>query len=386
MKKLLCGILVLSLLLGVAVVAVGQDDGMMEFEFTEEQIAASPYLQSVLSRLDETYDTSEFAKEGPYRIAFAAQGTSNAWSALMDAHAYWYVEELGEDAVSELLYGDAQARADIQVPQVEDLLAQEPDALILVPMGAAALSAPVERAMMQGVPVVLCASAVETDNFVTEVGTNLFVAGANLAQWLVDAVGAEATEEDPAKILMMTGIPGVTTSVVMEEGALAIFEGNPLIELLDNQPGNWSTAEGKRIMETWLVQHGDEIDGIWSGGAQMTQGIISAYLDAGMDIPPIGGGEWQNGFLRLAIEHGVQYAAWQYPNAMITLCIDAAIQILQGEPIPRFIDFVGRIANSDPFTDAEGESYFRPEWSDDVHGPITMPDEKLAELGFLVSD
>lgn len=384
MKKLLYGILALSLLLAVTAVVFGQDEGAAESEFTEEQIAASPYLQSVLARLDETYDTSEFAKEGPYRIAFAAQGTFNAWSALMDAHAYWYVEELGEDVVSELLYGDAQARADIQVPQVEDLLAQEPDALVLVPMGAAALSAPVERAMMQGVPVVLCASSVETDNFVTEVGTNLFAAGANLAQWLVDAVGSE---DDPAKILMMTGIPGVTTSVVMEEGALAVFGANAdAVEILDNQPGNWSPAEGKRLMETWLVQHGDEIDGIWSGGAQMTQGIISAYLDAGMDIPPIGGGEWQNGFLRLAIENDVQYAAWQYPNAMITLCIDTAIQILQGEPTARFIDFVGRIPNSEPFTDAEGESYFRPEWSDDVHGPITMPDEKLAELGFLVSD
>lgn len=384
MKKLLCGFLALSLLLGMGLVVVGQDDDMASFEFTEEQIAASPYLQSLLSRLDEVYDTSEFAKEGPYRIAFAAQGTSNAWSALMDAHAYWYVEELGEDVVSELLYGDAQASADIQVPQVEDLLAQEPDALILVPMGAAALSAPVERAMAQGVPVVLCASAVETDNFVTEVGTNLFVAGAGLAQWLVDTVG---DAEDPAKILMMTGIPGVTTSVVMEEGAMAVFEAHSdMVELLDNQPGNWSPADAKRIMETWLVQHGEEIDGIWSGGAQMTQGIISAYLDAGMDIPPIGGGEWQNGFLRLATANDVQYAAFQYPNAMITLCIDAAIQILQGEPIPRFIDFVGRIANSEPFTDAEGADYFRPEWSDDVHGPITMPDEKLAELGFLVSN
>ena len=91
--------------------------------------------------------------------------------------------------VAELLYGDAQASADIQVPQVEDLLAQEPDALILVPMGAAALSAPVERAMMQGVPVVLCASAVETNNFVTEVGTNLWVVGASLAQYVVDQLG-----------------------------------------------------------------------------------------------------------------------------------------------------------------------------------------------------
>ncbi|MXV93991.1 MAG: sugar ABC transporter substrate-binding protein, partial [Chloroflexi bacterium] len=204
MKKLITLLLVIALALAVGALALAHDDEMsgMDFEFTDEQIAASPYLQSVLSRLDQSYDTSEFAKDGPYRIAFAAQGTSNAWSALMDAHAYWYVDHLGEDVVSELLYGDAQASADIQVPQVEDLLAQEPDALILVPMGAAALSAPVERAMMQGVPVVLCASAVETDNFVTEVGTNLWVVGASLAQYVVDQLDGEGN------IVIMTGIPG----------------------------------------------------------------------------------------------------------------------------------------------------------------------------------
>ncbi len=379
LRKMTYGLLVLSLLLGTSLVSVGQDDGMMEFEITQEMIDASPYLQSVLSRLDQVYDTSEFAKDPPYRIALAAQGTSNAWSALFDAHAYWYVEHLGEDVISELLYGDAQAQADIQVPQVEDLLAQEPDALILVPMGAAALSAPVERAMMQGVPVVLCASAVETDNFVTEVGTNLFTVGANLAQWLIDTVGADGN------FLMMTGIPGVTTSVIMEEGALAVFDSGG-IELLDNQPGFWSPAEGKKIMETWLAQYGDEIDGIWTGGAQMAQGIISAYEDAGMEIPPIAGGEMQNGFLRSAMDHGFEFYAWMYPNAMITVCLDAAIQILQGEPTSRFIDFVDTMPEARPFTDAEAEDYYRPRWSDDVHGPVTMPDEKLAELGFLVEE
>ena len=382
MKKLLSLLLVLGLLTGLGAATLAQDDDgdMLGFEFTDEQIEASPYLQSVLSRLDETYDTSDFAKDGPYRIALAAQGTSNAWSALFDAHANWYVEHLGEDVVAELLYGDAQASADIQVPQVEDLLAQEPDALILVPMGAAALSAPVERAMMQGVPVVLCASAVETDNFVTEVGTNLWVVGASLAQYVVDQLGGEGN------VVFMTGIPGVTTSDIMEEGAQAVFDANPGINVLDKQPGFWSPADAKGIMETWLVQYGDEIDGIWSGGAQMSQGIISAYLDAGLDIPPIGGGEWQNGFLRLALEHDIKYLAWQYPNAMITMCIDAALQILSGEPIARFIDFSGAIPNSEPFTDVEGADYFREEWSDDVHGPITMPDEKLAELGFTTMD
>ncbi len=378
-RKLIYTLFILSLLLGAPLASLGQDDGMMEFEITQEMIDASPYLQSVMSRLDETYDTSEFAKEPPYRIAFAAQGTSNAWSALMDAHAYWYVDELGEEVVSELLYGDGQANAGVQVPLVEDLLAQDPDALILVPMGAAALSAPVERAMMQGVPVVLCASAVETDNFVTEVGTNLYTVGANLAQWLVATVGADGN------FIMMTGIPGVTTSVIMEEGALAFFEAQG-IELLDNQPGLWSPAEGKKIMETWLAQHGDGIDGIWTGGAQMAQGIISAYEDADMAIPPIAGGEQQNGFLRSAIEHGFPFYAWMYPNAMITTCLDAAIGILQGEPTPRFIDFIHSIPEAQPFTEEAAEDYYMPSWSDDVHGPILMPDEKLAELGFLVEE
>ena len=147
--------------------------------------------------------------------------------------------------------------ADIQVPQVEDLLAQEPDALILVPMGAAALSAPVERAMMQGVPVVLCASAVETDNFVTEVGTNLYSIGATLAQWLIDTVGADGD------FLMMTGIPGTSTSDIMEEGALAVFDSHG-IELMDKQPGDsgrWPKAKrswklGWRSTATRLMAFG----------------------------------------------------------------------------------------------------------------------------------
>ena len=96
------------------------------------------------------YDTTPFKKDRPYRIALAAQGPTNSWATLFDEHARAHVEELGPDVVAELLYADANGSADIQVPQVEDLLSQEPDALILVPMGRAALSAPVDRATGPG--------------------------------------------------------------------------------------------------------------------------------------------------------------------------------------------------------------------------------------------
>ena len=345
--------------------------------FTDAEISASPYLQSVLKRKGENYDATEFRKEGPYRIALAAQGTSNSWSALFDEHANWYAEQLGSSVVGELLYADAQASADKQVPQVEDLLAQEPDALILVPMGAAALTAPVERAMAQGVPVILCASSVETDNFVTEVGTNLYASGAGLAEYLAKRLNGKG------KVLMMTGIPGVSTSDIMEAGGKATFKKYPGIELVDVQPGNWSTAEAKRVMETWLVKHGSGVDGIWSGGAQMSQGIVSAYLDKGMKIPPIGGGEFANGFLRQAVENNLEYGAWQYPNAMIVLCMDAAINTLRGRLVPRFIDFVDHIPGTGTFSNVEGQEYFNKDWSDDVFGPVLFPAERLSKLGYL---
>ena len=345
--------------------------------FTQQEIKSSPYLQSVLKRKGQRYDTTKFRKAGPYRIAIAAQGTSNSWSALFDEHAYWYTEELGKGVISELLYADAQASADKQVPQVEDLLAQEPDALILVPMGAAALTAPVERAMAQGVPVVLCASAVETDNFVTEIGTNLYASGAGLAKYLAEKLNGKG------RVLMMTGIPGVSTSDVMEAGGKATFKKYPGIDLVDEQPGNWSTAEAKRIMETWLVKYGDSIDGIWSGGAQMSQGIVSAYLDKGMKIPPIGGGEYATGFLKQAVENDLEYGAWQYPNAMVVLCMDAAVNILRGRLVPRFIDFVDNLPGTGTFTDSEGKRYYNKKWSDDVFGPILFPDKRLEKLGYL---
>jgi ribose transport system substrate-binding protein len=346
-------------------------------EYTEEELEGNAYLESLVRRLTEEYDTSEFAKDGPYRIALAAQGPTNSWATLFDEHARWYVEQLGPDVVSELLYADANGSADIQVPQVEDLLAQDPDALILVPMGRAALSAPVERAMAQGVPVILCASGVETDNFVTEVGTNLYAAGGNWANWLVEQLGGEGN------IVQMNGIPGVDTAEIEALGAQAVWDANPGINVLDAQYGNWSTSEAKQIMEQWLAQYGEDIDGIWSGGAQMSQGIVSAYQDAGLPIPPIAGGEYAQGFMRLAAENDIDFYAIQYPNAMVILCIDAALQTLRGEPVPRFIDFKDYLERTQDFTSEDMDEFYNPNWSDDVFGPIFLPDERMVELGYM---
>ncbi|RPJ01279.1 MAG: hypothetical protein EHM39_03510 [Chloroflexi bacterium] len=378
MRKLVTFFALLVLLMSAAgTMVTAQDGGDDEPQFTEEEIANSPYLQSLLQRKGEVYDTSEFATEPPYRIALAAQGPTNSWAALFDEHARWRVEEMGEDVVEELLYADANGSADVQVPQVEDLLAQDPDILILVPMGRAALAAPVERAMAQGVPVVLCASGVDTDEFVTEVGANLYRMGKAWAQFVVDELEGEGN------VVQMNGIPGVDTAETEALGAQQVWSENPGITVLDAQYGNWSTAEAKQLMEQWIAQYGEDIDGIWSGGAQMSMGIISAYLDAGLPIPPIGGGEYMNGFLRMADENNVPFYAVQYPPSMSVLCVDTAIKILQGEEVPRYIDVHEEMEETRDFTSEDIDEMFVPNWSDDVFGPVFLPDERMEELGYL---
>ncbi|MCC7452425.1 MAG: substrate-binding domain-containing protein [Anaerolineae bacterium] len=341
------------------------------------QASDNPYLASLNKRLGETYDTAKFKKNGPYKIALASQGPTNSWATLFDAHARWRVAQLGKDVVSELLYADANGSADKQVPQVEDLLSQNPDVLILVPMGSAALSAPVERVMAAGVPVVLCASTVDTDNFVTEVGTNLYRRGQADAEWLVQQLGGKGN------IVQMDGIAGVSTAEIGKAGAKDVWAKNPNIKVLDAQYGNWSTAEAKKLMEQWIAKYGKDINGIWANGAQMAMGIMSAYLDAKLPIPPIAGGEYFNGFLRMASENKLPFHATQYPPSMSVLCVDTAIKVLKGEPVKRFIDFRETIKEADDFTDKDISKYFNPKWSDDVFGPVFLPDEELDKLGYL---
>jgi ABC-type sugar transport system substrate-binding protein len=115
----------------------------------------------------------------------------------------------------------------------------------------------------------------------------------------------------------------------------------------------------------------------------MSQGIIEAFTEANLPVPPLGGGEYANGFLRLAKENNIQFAGWQYPNAMVRTCIDTALEILAGNPVKRFIDFRDSIPNSGTFSTADLDTFYNPAWSDDVFGPIFLSDEKMQELGYM---
>lgn len=314
----------------------------------------------------EMVDTKEYEKDGPYRIAFASQGPTNSWALSYDETLRLAAETTYKDDVEEILYADANGDADKQVSDIEDLVAQQPDALIVTPLGAA-IKAPIERAASQGIPVILCTGKVETNSYVTRVDRDNTLNGTLMAEWVADQVGGKG------EIIMLSGIPGVPTAVDRLAAARKVFKRYPDIKVLGHEYTNWSPTESKKIMESLLVKF-PNVDAIWSDSGINDVGVIQAYTEAGKEIPPMSG-EPLNGFLRVAKENDVPFAAIGYPPYHSERCLQAAIDTLHGEPQPRFINVDAAV-----FTHQEIDQYYEPKCSDDLWVPSELPAPKLKEL------
>jgi ribose transport system substrate-binding protein len=314
----------------------------------------------------EVVNTEEYKKDGPYRIAFASQGPTNSWALTYDETLQLAASTTFKDEVEEILYADANGDADKQVSDIEDLVAQQPDALIVTPLGSA-VKAPIERAASQGIPVILCTGQVDTDSYVTRVDRDNTLNGTLMAEWVADQINRNGD------IIMLSGIPGVPTAVDRLAAARKVFKKYPDINILSHEYTNWSPTEGKKVMESLLVKF-PNVDAIWSDSGIQDIGVIQAYTEAGEQIPPMSS-EPLNGFLRLAEENNVPFAAIGYPPYHSERCLQAAIDTLHGEPQPRFINVDAAV-----FTDQEIGQYFEPQCSDDLWVPSELPTAKLEEL------
>ena len=154
-------------------------------------------------------------------------------------------------------------------------------------------------------------------------------------------------------------------------------------EILDEQYGQWSTSEAKKIAEQWIAKYGKTIQGIWSDGGQMSQGIVEAFQEAKLPVPPLASADYSNGLLRQVKDGNIKFSAGQYPNAMVILCIDTALKILNGESVSRFIDFRSAMEKTQDVNTSNIDTFFNPKWSDDVFPPIFLPNSKMVELKYM---
>jgi ribose transport system substrate-binding protein len=309
-------------------------------------------------------DTSKFKKEAPsggYRVAFAAQGPTNSWALENEEAFKYHAKERG----AEVLYASANGDATKQVDNIQQLASQDPDAMVVVPMGPG-IKGQVQAAANQNIPVVLCAGRLEGNSGAISTVARSYELQATLwAEWLVKQLGGKG------RVAMLSGIAGVPTAEYQKAAAEQVFKQHPGIEVVAKEYTDWSPTKAKTVAATLVSK---DLDGIWSDSAISDLGVVEAYEAAGKPIPPLTG-DSSNAFLKAVDGKNVKFALSPFPPEQSTECLDVALDALAGKKVPNVVN-----VEAEAFTNEQIDDYVRKDCSDDLWIPTSLPAPLLKKL------
>jgi ribose transport system substrate-binding protein len=230
---------------------------------------------------------------------------------------------------------------------------------VLVPLGQAADTGPVERAMAQGTKVILCDSMVNTDNYTSLVNPDPSTAAKPLAEWLAKRM------QYKGNLLYIGGLPGNGTTILYDKGFNAVMKKYKNIKVVNGGNANYSISTAKQLTATALAS-GKKFGGTWGVGGEAVTGILQAYIDAKVKpIPPNAGAAATNGSLRLAVENNVAAAMLQFPPADSKVCIETAYKAAMGQKVPKLINISSLKAYGNLYPPLK--RYYKPQYSDDLY-------------------
>jgi ribose transport system substrate-binding protein len=310
-------------------------------------------------------EAGAFKKDAPWTIAMSHFGVNaNTWT-VQTAHEAQGIAD-GDDRIASFIMLDANFDQAKQVADIEDLIAQKPDVLIVMPVTPTSADAGIQKAIDAGIPVIVHTGRTENQNFTAEIQGGAENFGRVMGDFLVEKLGGTG------KIWVLRGLPSHPEDINRYNGLMQSLEGSS-IEITQEDYGNWVYDLGKSLCETFYLND-PQVDGIWSSGADMTRACVDVLTEFGAEIPPITG-EGNNGFFGQWIEKGYPSIVAEYSPSQAAAGVRAAVALLEGKPL--YKHYIYEPAGWDI---EKAKQYYRPDLSANVWWPTELPESKLKDL------
>ena len=175
----------------------------------------------------------------------------------------------------ELIITDANGDAEKLTSDVEDVLAKNPDGIILSGAWLEAAPEALDAIQKAGVPVVMVDRLLKGGDYTSWVGPNNYQIGVQDGQYIVQRLGGKG------RLLDIRGGPA-DNSIGLDRtnGMLSEVEKSDIEVVMAPDFGGWSSDGGFTIMEDMLAKY-DKIDVVFCENDSMCLGAQKAIADAG---------------------------------------------------------------------------------------------------------
>jgi len=168
-----------------------------------------------------------------------------------------------------------------QVKLVDDAVKDKPDAIVFVPINAAALSAAVEKINAANIPLVNVNERLNDGAIVGYVGIDDVALARETGRYLIKAMGGKGN------VVVLDGPDNNLTAQGRARGFREAIKEFPDVKLLGGKSANYSRAQGKQVTNDLLRAY-PQIDGILAANDPMAIGAVDALKAAGRKAHVVG--------------------------------------------------------------------------------------------------
>lgn len=219
-----------------------------------------------------------FAEEAPLKVGFSESTYDGAWRVCEVEDFQKAAEKWGY----ELIITNANNDIEKQLADVDDLIAQECDIILIVPVDANAVAPAFEACKTAGIPVIdldtQYLDGVWGEDFITTVRSDQFMQGKACAEWVMETfAGAEKV-----KVLEITGNPGQSDAQNRSNGFNETLKAAGFEYEHIQQNGEWARATAQEIVQNVAMSADGDFNVIYTHADEMALGCVLGLKQAGL--------------------------------------------------------------------------------------------------------
>ena len=285
------------------------------------------YFLIIILAILFAFDSCSGEKTNKTRVIGVSQCSDDAWRHTMNSEMQ---REASFYPGIEIKIKTAHDSNQKQIRDIERFIADKVDLIIVSPNEAIPLTPVIEKAMLEGIPVVLVDRKISSGKYTAFVGADNYQIGKEVGVYTANLLNGKGN------VAEIRGLNGSTPAVERHNGFMSVIGNYPGIQVVYQNDGGWLRKQAK-VRMTEALHMNIPIDLVFAHNDEMATGAHEALtVSSGIKQPILLGIDalpGTEGGIQKVIS-GILDATFIYPTGG-EKAIQTAVHILNNEPFVR---------------------------------------------------